>query len=120
MATITLSADQVNEVLAPSKRYGADLYLEVLAGVRSAGKPLGHVEALFPGVKPAHVVFMLKQLRGDAKDVTIDSHGTYGVCVIPVVKPAARTRKPASAKPAAAKPARKPAGGKKRTTRKPA
>lgn len=106
MTSITLTADQVTEVLAPSKRYDAEAYAAVLTDVRSTGTPVGHIETLFPGVKPAHVVFMLKQLRGDAKDVTIDSHGAYGVCVIPVAKPAAKTPK-AKAPKAAAKPAAK-------------
>lgn len=100
-STITLSAEQVTEITAPSKRYAESAYAEVLSTARSTGNAVGHVETLFPGVKIAHVVFMLKKLRGDAKDVVIDSHGVYGVCVIPVApaKPK-RERKPRAKKSA--------------------
>jgi hypothetical protein len=110
MSAITnLTESQVAEVTAASKRYPEQAYAEILTIAR-LGKPLGHVETEFPGVKPAHVVFMLKRLRGDAKDLVIDSHGEHGVCVIPT-----------QTKPAARKPrATKPTTAKKRTTRKPA
>lgn len=109
---MNLTSDQVAEVTAASKRYPKESYTAILTDARASKTPVGHVETSFPGVKPAHVVFMLKQVRGDAKDLVIDSHGTYGVCVIP-------TQPKPAAKPRAAKPKTTPSP-KKRTARKPA
>jgi hypothetical protein len=94
VAITHLTDKQVAEVLAPSKRYEADAYREVFSSLSAkAGDSLAHIETAFPGVKPAHVVFMLKQLRGDAGDLVIDSHATHGVCVIPVTPKAAKPTK---------------------------
>lgn len=83
-----LNPAQVAEVLAPSKRYAEAEYAKVIARAKKVkGFAEGNIEADFPGVKPAHVAHMLKQLRGDDKTLVVDTHATYGVCLIRV-KPA--------------------------------
>lgn len=82
---INLSAAQVTEVMAPSRRYPAADYtaiVETAAKAKAFAK--GNIEEQFPGVKPAHVAFMLKQAKGDRKDLVVDTHALYGVCLIKV------------------------------------
>jgi hypothetical protein len=83
---VRLTAKQVEEVRAPSVKYPEDAYAAELDRILKARKPEGRIEEKFPGVKPAHVAHMLKQLRPEKAKVDIVMHGAYGVCVLPAEK----------------------------------
>lgn len=88
-----LTAAQINEVLAPSKRYPAADYDAVIAKLKKGKKVngLSNIETQFPGVKPAHVAHMLKKLKGDDETLVVDTHALHGVCLIRRTTPADET-----------------------------
>lgn len=97
-----LNNTQIDECLAPSKKYDADAYKAVLDGLKLKGKAtvvgVGRCEANFPGVKPQHVAHMLKQLKGDDDTVTVTIHAEHGVVAIRRAKVAPVKAAPAKAK----------------------
>lgn len=79
-----LTANQIEEVRAPSVKYEAAVYADELARILKSRKPEGRVEQAFPGVKPQHVAHMLKGAAAASKaKVEVVVHSAYGVCVLP-------------------------------------
>lgn len=79
-----LTAEQVSEITVRTA-YGKPAYQAVIDRVAESGAPEGKIEDEFPGVKPAHVIHVLRGLLKleDAPALDVAKHPDHGVCLIP-------------------------------------
>jgi hypothetical protein len=89
MPQILTDAQAADAKIGDGTRYSKEqwtTYLKDVAGNKDfAGKTIGGCQADFPGVKPAHVRHMFRQILKDdatlAKRLTVATHETQGICL---------------------------------------
>lgn len=79
-----LNLTDITEIRTPSKQYPAAAYNAIVTKftAQKKVKGYGNLEADFVGVKPQHVVFMLKKATKDDESLTVTIHANHGVCLV--------------------------------------